>query len=107
MTTGTSIARANFMNTILFSPNSLNVVEDRPLGTKIDVTEYQAAAAADSTGNQLVDLLNQRMMNNRMSSDMRSKVLTAVQAIASSNPLLRAQNAIYLVATSSQFQVQR
>jgi uncharacterized protein (DUF1800 family) len=107
MTTGTSIARANFANTILFSPNSLNVSEDRPLGTKIDVAEYQAAATADSTGNQLVELLNQRMMNNRMSSDMRSKIITAVQAIASSNPLLRAQNAIYLVATSSQFQVQR
>lgn len=107
MTTGTSIARANFMNTLLFSPNNLNVSEDRPLGTKVDLAEYIAAAATDSTGNQLLDLLNQRMMNNRMSAEMRSRLLTAVQAIASNNPTLRAQNAIYLSATSSQFQVQR
>jgi uncharacterized protein (DUF1800 family) len=105
MTTGTAIARANFANTMVFTGLSTN--ENRPLGSKIDITEYQAAAAADTSGNQLLDLLNQRMMNNRMSSDMRAKLLTAVQAIASSNPTLRAQNAIYLVATSSQFQVQR
>jgi hypothetical protein len=73
----------------------------------VDIAEYVAAAAADTTGNQLLDLLNQRMMNNRMSTEMRSRLLTAVQAIASSNPTLRAQNAIYLTATSSQFQVQR
>jgi uncharacterized protein (DUF1800 family) len=107
MTTGTSIARANFMNTLLFNPNSMNVAEDRPLGTKVDLAEYIAAAAADATGNQLLELINQRMMNNRMSTEMRSLLLTAVQAIASSNPTLRAQNAIYLTATSSQFQVQR
>lgn len=107
MTTGTSIARANFMNTLLFNPNSLNVAEDRPLGTKVELAEYIAAATADTSGNQLLELVNQRMMNNRMSAEMRSRVLTAVQAIASNNPTLRAQNAIYLTATSSQFQVQR
>ncbi|HYP51401.1 MAG TPA: DUF1800 family protein, partial [Pyrinomonadaceae bacterium] len=56
-TTGTSIARANFANTMVFSrinasqPNS-------PLGTSISLAEMQALAAADTTGNQLMDALN-------------------------------------------------
>jgi uncharacterized protein (DUF1800 family) len=107
MTTGTSIARANFVNTMVFTGLTNVGQETRPLGTKLDLAEFQAAAAADATGDQLLDLLNQRMMNNRMSAEMRSRILTAVQAIASNNPALRAQHAIYLVATSSQFQVQR
>jgi hypothetical protein len=107
MTTGTSIARANFANTMVFTGLTNVNQENRPLGTKLDLAEFQNAAAADATGNQLLDLLNQRLMNNRMSAEMRARILTAVQAIAASNSLLRAQNAVYLVATSSQFQVQR
>jgi uncharacterized protein (DUF1800 family) len=107
MTTGTSIARANFANTMVFTGLTNVNQENRPLGTKLDLAEFQNAAAADATGNQLLDLLNQRLMNNRMSAEMRARILAAVQAIAASNSLLRAQNAVYLVATSSQFQVQR
>jgi len=47
------------------------------------------------------------MMHGAMSAQMKSTILTAVQAVASTNSLLRAQTAIYLVATSSQYQVQR
>jgi hypothetical protein len=42
-----------------------------------------------------------------MSSQMRSIITTAVLAVPTTNPLLRARTAIYLVATSSQYQVQR
>ena len=105
MTTGTAIARANFANTMIFTGRG--ITQDRPLGTKPDIAEYVAAATADVTGNQLLDMINQRFMNNQMSAAMRTKILTAVTAVASSNPTLRAQNALYLVATSSQYQVQR
>lgn len=105
MTTGTAIARANFANTMIFTGRGTS--QDRPLGTKPDIAEYVAAATADATGNQLLDMINQRLMNNQMSAAMRTKLLTAVTAIASSNPTLRAQNALYLVTTSSQYQVQR
>jgi len=67
----------------------------------------QALAAADTTGNRLVDTLNTEMMHGTMSAQMKNTILTAVQAVASTNTLLRAQTAIYLVATSSQYQVQR
>lgn len=105
MTTGTAISRANFANTMVFS--RINTGQDAPQGTSIDLTEMQALAAADPTGNQLLDALNQRMMHGAMSAAMRSRILTAVQAVPAASTLARAQQAIYLVATSSQYQVQR
>jgi hypothetical protein len=80
---------------------------DTPNGTRLSFAELQAIAAADTTSNQLLDVLNQRMMHGAMSSQMRSMILTAVNAVASTNPLSRAQTAVYLVVTSSQYQVQR
>ncbi len=105
MTTGTSIGRANFANTMVF--NQIAISENAPQGTSLDFTELQNLAAADTSSNRLLDVLNQRMMHNTMSPSMRASILTAVNSIASNNPLQRAKQAVYLVATSSQFQVQR
>ena len=105
LTTGTAIARANFVNTLVFS--RVSVGANAPTGTSIKLTDMQALAAADTTGNSLVDALNNKLMHGAMSPQMKNTILTAVQAVASSNSLLRAQTAIYLVATSSQYQVQR
>ena len=38
---------------------------------------------------------------------MRDSIVGAVTAVAASNPLKRARTAVYLVATSSQYQVER
>lgn len=108
MTTGTSIQRANFMNTIVF--NRINVaLPNIPNGTSIDLTEMQSLLAADPSGNLLMDTLNQRMLNGSMSSSMRSTILNAVLngGISATDTLGRTKQAIYLVATSSQYQVQR
>ena len=43
----------------------------------------------------------------RMSDDMKNSIIGAVSAVSSTNTLLRARQALYLVATSSQYQVQR
>jgi uncharacterized protein (DUF1800 family) len=104
-TTGTAIARANLFATYAF--NGLTVVlPDRPNGTRINLAEAQAVSAGDATGNQLMDYLNSKMMHGTMSSQMKSAILPAVIA-AGANHLTRAQTAVYLIATSSQFQVQR
>jgi hypothetical protein len=109
MTTSTALRRANFMNTIVFNtipattpPNTLT-----PNGTSIDLSEMQALATADLSGGQLMDALNKKLMHGAMSSEMRNIITTAVLAVPSNNPLLRARTAVYLVATSSQYQVQR
>lgn len=105
LTTGSTIARANFVNTMIFT--RITVGNNSPLGTSLDFAEMQALAASDPTGNQLVDTLNGKMMHGTMSPEMKSTILTAVQAVAGTDTLLRAQTAIYLIATSSQYQIQR
>lgn len=111
MTTGTAIQRANFVNLMAFSSPPIAVsLPDRPNGTSLDFSDLQALATADLSGNQLVDELDRRMMHSTMSATMRSTILTAVTAVPSATPadfLNRARQAVYLVATSSQYQVQR
>ncbi len=67
MTTGTAIARANFANTMVYS--NLAVSQPNvPEGTKFNYAEMQALAAADTTGNQLLDALNAKLMHGTMSA---------------------------------------
>lgn len=106
MTTTTSLRRANLVNTLAFSTIPINGTSG-PNGTAIDLSELQTLSSQDATGALLVDTLNQKMMHGAMSSQMRTSILTAVTTVASSNPTLRAQTAFYLVASSSQYQVER
>jgi len=104
--TGTAIGRANFGNSMAFG--QINVaLPNTPNGTKLNFTELQAIAAADSTSNQLLDTLNKRMMHGIMSAQMRNSILTAVNAVAVADSLTRAKTAVYLIVTSSQYQVQK
>jgi len=105
-TTATSVGRLNLGNTFVFSRFNVSV-PTRPSGTSFKFTELLPFAQADASGNQLLDELNTRMMHGTMSASMRSTILTAVLAVPSTNPTLRVQQAVYLVATSSQYQVQR
>ncbi len=51
--------------------------------------------------------LDRLLLHDTMSAQMKTILLNAVNAIPASNPLLRAQTALYLVASSSQYQVER
>jgi uncharacterized protein (DUF1800 family) len=107
MDASTSLKRANFVNQIVFlsipvscGTNSCNA----PNGTSINMTELQALSPNPAN---LVDRLNRLMMNGTMSDEMKSSIAGAVNAVTATNTLLRARQALYLVATSSQYQVQR
>jgi uncharacterized protein (DUF1800 family) len=115
----TSLRRANFVNTMLGNMTVLTppgngritVVAagtganpNAPNGTAIDISSLVPLAATPTT---LVDGLNQLMMFGAMSAQMHSSIVTAVNAIPATNGLLRVRQAIYLIATSSQYQVQR
>ena len=106
LTTGTAIARANFVNTMVFGRVNVSVPVI-PNGTSINFTDLQALAAADTTSNRLLDELNTKMMHGTMTAQNRSTLLTAINAVAATDPLTRAKTAVYLVATSSQYQIQR
>ena len=100
--TSTALQRANFVNTIVFS--NIPVSEDAPAGTSIDLSGMEALAGDPG---QLVQALDELLLHGSMSEGMRKSVITAVSAVPPSNPLRRARTAVYLVATSSQYQVQR
>ncbi len=96
-----AINRANFVNTMAFS--QLRSPAPDP-GTVLDLSPLRQLAP-DSTA--LVGYLNRLLMHGSMAGDMLATVTGAVTTIPATNPLLRAQTALYLVASSSQFQVAR
>jgi uncharacterized protein (DUF1800 family) len=104
----TSLKRANFMNTVIFSNIAIACSTTScytPNGTSIDLTELQQLAPNPAN---LVDRLNRLLMHGTMSDQMRQSIVDAVNAVSpSTDTLKRARWALYLVATSSQYQVQR
>ena len=113
--TGTALKRPNFVNQMAPANATGNTgilaatgaASSTPCGTRIDLTRLQTLAAADTTGATLVDTLDREMMHGSMSGPLRNEIITAVQAVTSTNTLKRARTAYYLVATLSQYQVQR
>jgi len=59
----------------------------------------------------LVDTLSARLMHGSMSPAMNANIVATVNAITNANAttqaLQRTQTAIYLIATSSQYQVEK
>jgi uncharacterized protein (DUF1800 family) len=92
--TNTALARANFVNSIVNGTISS--------GTKVDFTPVNNAGSQDA----MVDWLNTYLLHGTMSSQVKSGVLTAMTA-AGTNTKNQAKMALYLVISSSQYQVQR
>ena len=100
--TSTSLRRLNFVNTMVFS--RINVSTNAPSGTSLDFTPMLPLAA---TPPDLVDALDDLLMHGSMTDDMRLAIVQAVSAVAPTNALKRVRTAVYLVLTSSQYQVER
>jgi uncharacterized protein (DUF1800 family) len=92
--TNTALARANFVNTIVSGTISS--------GTKVDITPVINAGSQDA----MADWLNTYLLHGTMSSQMRQSVETAMTAAGTSTKN-QAKMALYLVISSSQYQVQR
>nr|MBA2501529.1 DUF1800 family protein [Pyrinomonadaceae bacterium] len=104
-TTATALARMNFVNTLVFSRIAPPTGSPTgATGASINLTAWEALASDPA---KLVDELDKVLMHNSMSPQTRAVVTQAVTSTPATNPKLRAQTAIYLVATSSQYQVQR
>ncbi len=97
-TTAVTLVRVNFVNSFVFGPIGA--------GTTVDFTPW-ATLAADP--NQLVDGLNTLLLHGTLSTSARSSIITAVNAVPSGSTqnMLRAKTAIYLIASSSQYQVEQ
>jgi len=99
----TSLRRANFANRVIFLTIPA-APPNRPIGTSIDLAPWDPLA---NNPEQLIEALNQLLLHGAMSAEMRQSILTAVTSIPASNLRSRVRTAIYLIATSSQYQVQR
>ena len=113
LSTTTTLRRANNINTLIFNGVSANTTPtalnpDRPRGTSIDIANLEAMA-----GNPIdvVNALDALLLHGTMHSQMRTSIITAMNAINDANVTTRnqkrARTAVYLVATSSQYEIQR
>lgn len=107
--------RINFVNQMVYSkincnttgtPPVCNPLALNPLGTSISLAEPIAWAGQDATGDVLIEGLNRKMLHGSMSAAMKTKIQTAIN-ITEITVTQKAQQAVYLVASSSQYQVQK
>ncbi|HEY4837368.1 MAG TPA: DUF1800 family protein [Candidatus Acidoferrales bacterium] len=96
-TTATALVRINFVNSFAFS--SLGA------GTTVSFGTY--ANMASSNPGAMVDALNALLLHGTMSATDRADILAAVNAVpaGTNQATLQAETAIYLIASSSQYQV--
>jgi uncharacterized protein (DUF1800 family) len=103
--TSTAFARANFATALVLQTQ---IAPDSTVygstGTAVDLTAYQSLAA---DAGALADRLNTFLLAGRMTPAMRAAIVTAVNAVAATDPLGRARTAAWLVVTSPHFQVER
>jgi len=113
LSTTTTLRRANNINTLVFNGVSSNssptaASPDRPRGTSIDIANLEALAANPT---DLVNSLDALLLHGTINPQMRTSIINAVNAIndadVATRNLKRARTAVYLVATSSQYDVQR
>ena len=113
LSTTTTLRRANNINTLVYTGVNVNTTPtvanpDRPRGTSIDIANLEALA-----GNPIdvVNALDALLLHGTMNAQMRTSIVTAMNTINDANITTRnqkrARTAVYLVATSSQYEIQR
>ena len=101
-TASSAVRRVNFVDQLVY--RGLATGTNAPAGTSLDFY-WLAPLASDPPA--LVSEVDRRLLQGTMSPSMRSQVLAAVTAVPASDALGRVRQAVYLVATSPQFQAQR
>lgn len=115
LSTSRTLLRANNVNTLIYTGVTANTTPaqspDRPRGTSLDLANLEALANQATGPAAIADLLNTLMLHGTMSTQMRTSIINAMNTIndadATTRARKRAQTAAYLVATSSQYDIQR
>ena len=107
----TALKRNNFLNMLIYNGISNSSAADltfsTPNGTKLSFTAYTGLA---SNPTQLIDALNQSLMHGTLPANARAAINTAISAIPTSDAnfqLKRVQAAVYLIVSSSYYQVEK
>ncbi|MDP9339118.1 MAG: DUF1800 domain-containing protein [Acidobacteriota bacterium] len=93
--TNTSLTRVNFINSAVYGQISS--------ATSLEFTPVMTAGTPD----QMMAWLDTQFLHGTMSDSMKQSILTAVNANSATDTNNQARTAIYLVLSSSQYQVQR
>jgi hypothetical protein len=93
-TTPTVLARAAFVNDLLTGGIT---------GTTVDLAPLAAVAGAATA---LADALGALLLRGNISPAARQAIVSGVASLPSDDPVARARAGVFLVATSSQFEVQ-
>lgn len=101
LSTSTALRRANVLNQLIYT--GINAGANNPTGTRLDLTSLESLAGDPA---QLVAALDSLLMHNTMSPAARDAIIAAV-INTGTDARKRAQAAVYLVASSHQYQVQR
>ncbi len=112
LTTSTTLRRANYVNQMLYFGIQATTVSGcgtnaLPQGTQVNMTPVIGLSDDPSA---MADYLNNLLLHGAMSAAMKAEVVKAIEFIpntSSDYQRRRAQTAIYLVATSAQYEVQR
>lgn len=113
LSTSKTLLRANNVNTLVYNGVTTNTTPtpaspDRPRGTSLDLSNIELISADPGA---IADLLNRLMLHGTMSTQMRTSLINAISTIndvdTTARARKRAQTAVYLVATSSQYDIQR
>jgi uncharacterized protein (DUF1800 family) len=94
--TGTIVPRLNVANSFIHN----NIP-----GLTIDVSATSAIGRQASSPPALADYLGMLFMHSQMPTDMRNDLITAISAIPATDLQSRAEIAVYLVVTSSQYKI--
>jgi hypothetical protein len=101
----TSLARANFVNQLVYGGGAVaDPTVTGSTGTSVKLSALVGTPALSAGA--LVDEINTLLMHGTLTSTAHDLIVTAVNAAPASDPLGAVKATVYLVATSSQFQVE-
>lgn len=100
--TSTALARSNFAAEVVYKRMSTS--QDRPTGTWLDLSSIEPMAQSPY---RLINSLEALMLAGNMSPDLRAVLTNALAAMTGSDNLTRARRAVYLIATSPEYQIAR
>ena len=101
--TSTALARVNFVGEVTYKTMSTSV-PNRPMGTWLDLSSVAPLAASPST---LISTLNSLLLYGQMSRDLLVTVNSALGSMTNASNLATAQKAVYLIASSPEFLIER
>jgi len=102
-TTQTAINRANLVWNMLFNPSAPDNTIPNSTGTRLNTLQFESLAANPQAMVDQVDLV---LTGGQTPAAAKAVIVTAVNAVPAANTQLRAQQAVYLLASSYHYQVQ-